>query len=75
MVPAHIAQGRIRRILLSCTDSVMTDLPPAAGLIALSVFGVKAVTRDTEGRLAVDDGGLGESSPLGDPPAVMICTS
>ena len=59
-----------------CEDrSSVTDLSAAALLIGARLFGVKAVTRETEGRLAVDDGGLGETPPRGDPPAVMVCTS
>ena len=38
----------------------------------MKVFGVKAVTRDTEDRIPVDDGGLGDPPPLGDPPAIMV---
>ena len=38
----------------------------------MKVLGVKAVTRVTEDRLPVDDGGLGDPPPLGDPPAITV---
>lgn len=60
---------------MSGTESLVTDLPPTARLTDVSVFGVKAVTRDTDGRLDVDDRGLGELPPLGELPAVMVCKS
>ena len=66
---------RTRSVKVRVEKSSVTDLLAAALLIGARVFGVKAVTRETEGRLAVDDGGLGETPPRGDPPAVMVCTS
>lgn len=44
----------------------------AACLTGTKVFGEKAVTLATEARLPVDEGGLGDKVPRGEPPTVML---
>ena len=60
-----------RAITKGAMYAFIGDLGIAVWLIGTKAFGVKAVTREAEGRLPVEDGGLGDNPPRGDPPAVM----